>query len=75
MKKTDIEITRYEHGEFWVDIVHEPDGYYSAWLTHKDYGVSSMMFGADEPLDSFITMVEANLDCYIEDYRKEYMDD
>ena len=41
---TDIKITRYESGDFWVDIIDKPD-VYEAWLSHKKMGVSDMMFG------------------------------
>lgn len=77
MRKTNTKIERYEHGDFYIDIVHEADGTYSAWLQHKDYGVSSMMFRTGdphEPLELFLDVVEANLEDYIKIYRDDHMD-
>ena len=44
MKQTDVKITRFEVGEFNIDIVESADAY-EAWLSHKDYGISSLIFG------------------------------
>ena len=78
MKKTNIKITRYADGEFVIDIVKTKDmngdDIYEAWLQHKNYGVSDMMFGyrcKDVTYDEFIEMVEANLP----DHEINYMQD
>lgn len=77
MKKTDTKITRYEHGNFYVDIVETENGI-EAWLTYMDYGVSGMMFGlireqkdhtyTDEEM---LAIVDANLIDYEIMYMKE----
>lgn len=43
MKKTNIQIVRFEDGPFWVDIVDAGDTW-EAWLTHNHYCVSDYMF-------------------------------
>lgn len=75
MERTDIKIIRFEHGNFWVDIV-ELEDWYEAWLQHKDYGISDMMFGLgkENDLDYFLEIVEVNLDEYEEGYIEEYAD-
>lgn len=79
MEKTNIQITRYRHGEFFVDIiVDKAEHHREAWLTHKDYGVSVLMFGADFKQlyhEQFIRLVEANLESKISIYRNEYMEE
>lgn len=44
MKRTNIKITRFEIGEFYVDIVETNDGIES-WLCGKKYATSKFMFG------------------------------
>lgn len=75
MERTNINIIRFEHENFWVDIV-ELEDCYEAWLQHKDYGISDMMFGLSKEtgLDYFLEIVEVNLDEYEEDYMAEYAD-
>lgn len=70
MKKTDTKITRYEHGNFYVDIVETENGI-EAWLTHMNYGVSGMMFRLFREQhdrtytdDELLEIVEENLDNY-----------
>lgn len=74
MKKTNTKIERYKHGNYLVDIVHEKDGTNSAWLQHKDFGISSLMFEMNEPINIFLDIVEKNLENYIRNYQNEYMD-
>lgn len=77
MTKTNIQITRYRHDDFFVDIIVDKANHHrDAWLTHRDYGVSVLMFGEDvkqHTHDQFIRLVELNLDGYIKDYMAEYM--
>lgn len=66
MKKTGAKITRYESGDYYVDVV-ELDNVYEAHITRKGYGVTDFMFGApkeQQSLKKFVEIVEANLDEY-----------
>ena len=75
MKKTDTKITRYEHGNFYVDIVETENGI-EAWLTYMIYGVSDMMFGLiREQKDHTYTEEEllAIVDANLIDYEIMYM--
>ena len=79
MKKTNIQITRYRHGDFFVDIVANKEQHMNeAWLFHKDYGVADYMFGVDvktQNFDQFFRTVEANLPDYINLYMREHSSD
>lgn len=77
MKKTDTKITRYEHGNFYVDIVETKEGI-EAWLTYMNYGVSERMFGLIREQhdhtytdDELLEIVEANLIDYEIMYMRE----
>lgn len=81
-KKTDAKITRYEHGNFYIDVVGEEYGV-SAWLHHRDYGISEMMFGLPRKQeftgeeftdDELIEIIKANLNEYEVSYLKGYGD-
>lgn len=75
MKKLETKITRYQYGEYYVDIVSPAfcQGYpaIEAWLSRKDIGVAELMFGVD-PKDEaeFLEMVECNIEDYIEIYEE-----
>lgn len=85
MKKTNIQIVRFEDGPFWVDVIDSGD-MWEAWLTHNRYGVSDYMFGwpkVQHPyylngeaevwdFDRFCTLVEDNLEDYKETYCEEH---
>ena len=74
MKKTSIIITRFEDGNFWIDII-DMGTYFEAWLSHKQYGISSMMFGAEKKnvtFAGFLYLVQCNLNDYIGPYIEEY---
>ena len=43
-KVTDTKIERFICGVYYVDIIEKPQGF-EAWLMHKDFGVSVLMFG------------------------------
>ena len=78
MEKTNVKITRYKYGDFFVDIVDDGE-VFEAFLLHKDYGVSSMMFGVqkkdiiDGSEERFVNLVEGQIVPYLADYMDEYM--
>lgn len=69
-----VKITRYEDGDFIIDI-EEHDDMYEAWLRHREYGVEYSMFGVYKSFLSgiaeFTEMVERSLSLYEEDYLEE----
>ena len=80
MTKTNIQITRYEDGDFYVDIIDNgPD--FEAWLTAKEYGVSEMLMacpkdqenGCDVDFYAFLSMVEYTLPLDEDAYAAKYM--
>lgn len=85
MKKTNQKITRYEHGDYYIDIVENEDSF-EAWITGKKYGTSELMYGSlkkqprciygDTTRPIFLEMVENSLhfDNYIEDYEQDMED-
>ena len=86
MKRTNAKITRFESGNWYIDIVETKDEF-NAWLTRKGYGVSSHMFGSpktqhpnDRPaltvsFDDFCDLVEGNLREYKALYNEDYADE
>lgn len=68
MTKTDIQITRFEDGNYWIDIVDEGENYH-AWLFHKDIAEAMFMFGEPKEqsngektsFEEFCERVEDNL--------------
>lgn len=77
MEKTDIKITRFKDGDWFIDIV-ETDELYESWLQHKDYGVSSLMFGLMKKDVSFACAceaVKANIDNHKAIYKEAHMDE
>ena len=77
MEKTNIKITRFADGDWFVDVV-ENEETYEAWLQHKDYGISSLMFGMmkkDKTFEEFCETAKMNLDNQKDFYQEEYMDD
>lgn len=81
MKKTDIKITRFEDGDFWVDIVENVNDF-EAWLTRKDCGVADLMFGAPKQqidrvwdFDRFCELVEGNLEEYEANYNTDHCEE
>lgn len=74
MKKTNDIVTRYEHGEYYIDIIDTTAGETEAWITRKNIAVSVFMFGADKdqtPREEFLSIVEENLEDYIVLYDDE----
>ena len=69
----------YKDG-FKIDICLEEDGFWVAWLYHRDYGIKTGMFGqssAEMGFAEFVELVEANLETegYIEGYIEDFMMD
>lgn len=76
MKKSEIKVTRYEQDGFYIDIVKLTENYgtneYEAWLQHKDYGISKLMFGCmSGSIEQFLNIVDDNLNEQIEFYYHE----
>lgn len=80
MKKVATTTTRYEDGEFYVDIVRIHTKYgliYEAWLSHKEYGVSMLMYSLPSKgntMDRILRIVEDGLMAQKESYKEMYMD-
>lgn len=83
LKRTDAHITRFKCGDYFVDIIDDGVNR-EAWLTHKDMGVSNMMFGARKRTNhlekdttmnqkEFYERVEDCLALHIRNYEKDYM--
>lgn len=68
MTKTNIQITRFKDGHYWVDIIDTGENY-EAWLARKDMGTAQHMFsvpkikgdGRTVSYDEFCEMVKINL--------------
>lgn len=78
MKKTNDIITRYEHGEYFIDIIDTAAGETEAWITRKNIAVSVFMFGAEKdqtPREEFLDIVEENLEDYIILYEDDIAED
>ena len=77
MRKTTIKSRIYEYGKYYVTVT-ETKTTFNAWLTLKNYGISSYMFGwlKNQPtgetytLPEFLELVENNIDDYIMSYRE-----
>jgi len=72
-------VTTFIYKNVWrIDIVNNKSTY-EAWLYHKDYGIKTLMFGAEasyhDSLAEFIEVVEVNADDYIKIYKEEYVDE
>lgn len=64
----------FEDGEWFVDIVKGPNGL-EAWLQHKDYGISELMFGSNEmTYEDFLFTAEWNLYIYKYSYTLRHCD-
>lgn len=72
MRKINTTITRYASGEWYIDIVESRDTY-EAWLQHRRFGVSELMFGMpkeQQTRDEFMECVSAVLPDYKASYRE-----
>lgn len=71
-------VTLFEHGEFRICIIETASGY-DAWLSHKQYGIATFMFGLAKQQSNgsavdfhkFCELVECNL----EEYESLYLQD
>lgn len=76
LEKSDVKITRYGYGNYYVDIVKEftgnGEGYYEAWLGKWDFGISEFMFGFKATRKEFMSFVDADIDHCIEIFEKKY---
>ena len=78
MKKTNDIITRYEHGEYFVDIIDTTAGETEAWISRKNIATCIFMFGAEKdqtPREEFLDIVEENLEDYIILYEDDIAED
>ena len=79
MKKVDCNITRFEDGEFWIDIIDSADSR-EAWISGKNYGISELMFGMPKKKENgreitfveFCRLAEAAAKVIQKDYLEEY---
>lgn len=69
MKKTNHKITRYDHKNFYIDIV-ETKTDFEYWLTEKGYGISTFVYGfpkkqpytgETETFNSFLDTIKATI--------------
>lgn len=67
-------LTLYVENGFMIDIVSKLNNWKEAWIYHEDYGIKDMMFGMEEPMAEFITIIQKNLQETMNDYREQYMD-
>ena len=79
LKKSATQVTRYDYGEYYVDVVKtfagNGSGYYEAFLGNEDYGIQMMMFGVNaSSRKEFLSLIENNIDNEIEMYREKYED-
>lgn len=75
-KLYDVKHERFQAGNFIID-VFEDDGLFSAYIMHKDYGVSSLIFGMpvwQQTYEEFLEYVEESINEQIMIYTKLYMD-
>lgn len=66
MKQTEIKITRFKDGEYFIDIVDDGKTY-EAWISESDEANQMFMFGVsqkNESFDRFCKVVESNLPKY-----------
>jgi len=79
MTKTNIQITRYRHGDFFVDIVANKEQHMNeAWLFHKDYGIADYILGVDvkvQNFDQFFRTLEAILPASIRLYKEDHFEE
>lgn len=78
---TSENITRFMHNDFVVTVI-ETDDDFEAWLHHKDYGVSALLFAVPKfqphakeiTYPGFLGMVESSIEAEIKTYTELYMD-
>ena len=81
MTISDIKVTRFIYGNFYVDVCDHGTGF-DAWISNLNYGVAMMMFGMSAQqsdgimtFERFCEIVEANLEEYIGFYEEEYCEE
>ena len=79
MKVREIDTLRvkvFRAGDYIIEVVRDSKGAREAWLRHKEYGISRLMFGCGSEYGeaAFIELIEANLDDEIEFYEEEVQD-
>lgn len=70
MKLIPIDIRKYVYKDYYVDICIGRDCY-EAWLCRKGFGIKMFLFGVPSDTnseDSFVSLVERNIDMYIRYY-------
>lgn len=75
--KVYFESKLFKRGDFIIEIKYY-DVYVEAWLQHKEFGVSNLMFAVPYRTSTysnskFIQMVENHLDEHIASYKEEVM--
>ena len=84
MKKTKEfnSITYKTFNGFYIDIVQRKNDMYDSWIYQESYGIKMYMFGMEigtetgcKTYNEFLSIVENNLEEYINIYREEYMDE
>lgn len=72
-----ILISPVGHPDYRIE-VKTVDGAFEAWLHHKDYGVSTLMFGSDMDdmsLEKFLDIVYHEYVVYLTSYKEAYEDE
>ena len=73
--KFDTKVEQYTHDNDWIIIIRGSNNGREAWLQHKDYGISMLMFAAQTTFaNQFMALVDRNLDEYKKLYLEEFCD-
>lgn len=75
LQKSFDQIIRFEHKNFYVDVIITLSGLVEVWISEQSCGISEMMFGFENnfsnPLD-LMEFLESNLEEYEADYEEKY---
>lgn len=74
MKPTKTRIIRFSDDDFYIDIVEE-EKTLEAWMQHKNFGISVLMYGllkSDVSYNDFVAMVARDCKAYEQQYMEEY---
>lgn len=78
MKKTTLTTIRYQLPEdFYVDVLTEKDEV-SFWLGNRQCDVKEQMFAASAafaPEEKWESMIQDNIDDYLEDFKETWLED
>lgn len=74
-----ILIATYDAGDGFTVEIYESDILFDAWLGHRDYGVKTHMFGFNKSavcgnIETFVDVVEGNIEQYTDSYMRQYAD-